>query len=203
MQFLSLRSTFRALRRPLITCCLVIAISPILLQQAQAGFIGDYAVTNFVLTNSNANGSAMSPDGGSTLIITGPNTGSGLSGTTDFTVFAASAGLLQFQYLYSSLDAPGFDYAGYLLGPNFVQFADTDGQSASVSINVASGQLFGFRVGSADNTGEPGILTISSLTTPGSVPEPGTLGLTLTVGGAICFARRRQLAAAARKETRA
>jgi hypothetical protein len=67
------------------------------------------------------------------------------------------------------LDLPTFDYAGYLLNGVFVQLADTDGESGLTQFNVSLGETFGLRVGTVDNEGEPGILTVSSV---GSVPEP-------------------------------
>src|SRR5262249_28187490 len=155
-------------------------LSVTFLPQAKASFIGTYDLSNFTLTNTNADGSAMTPDSGLTLVLTGPNNGSDLAGTTSLTISAAASGLLQFSYSYSSLDTPEFDFAGYILGATFIQLADTDGQSGSISVPITAGQTFGFRVGSLDNTGEPGVLTISNFNAPSNVPEPGTLPLALT-----------------------
>ena len=164
---------------------LVTALSVLCPQNARAAFIQNYDINNFTLTNTNGDGGAFTPDAGLTLVITGPNNGSGLPGTTDITIGSFGTGLVQFQYSYSSLDFPGFDYAGYLLGGQFMQFADTDGQSAILVLPVTIGQSFGFRVGSLDNTGEPGILTISDFNAPvdGSVPEPATFSMLLIAGG--------------------
>ncbi len=155
--------------------------------QAEAGFIGSYQTSFFTLTNSNSIGSATSPDGGQSLIITGPNTGDGFAGTTDFTIVLPASGTILFQYTYSSLDDPGFDFAGYLLGGVFVQFADTNGQSGSLSIPVNQGTLFGFRLGSIDNQGEAGVLTITGFSGPqaSAVPEPGNFGLMLVAAAAM------------------
>jgi hypothetical protein len=165
-------------------------------QQAKAGFIGDYAVNLFTVTNMNGVGSVSSPDGGASLLISGPNDGSGLNGFTDVTITVAKSGLIQFQYTYSSLDLPGYDFAGYLLGTVFVPLADENGQSATVLVPVTQGQLFGFRVGTLDNTGEPGILTLTDFSAPtiagGStspVPEPGSLSLLLVAGTAAIVCR--------------
>ena len=168
-------------------------------QQAKAGFIGDYAVELFTVTNTNGVGSVGSPDGGTSLLISGPNNGSGLDGFTDVTIRIAKSGLIQFQYTYSSLDLPGYDFAGYLLGTVFVPLADENGQSATVLVPVNQGQLFGFRVGTLDNTGEPGVLTITGFNAPtpvGSnispVPEPGSLSLLFIAGTAaiVCRGKR-------------
>ena len=156
--------------------------------QAEAGFIGSYQTNLFTLTNSNSIGSASSPDAGQSLIIAGPNTGNGFAGTTDFTILLPASGTILFQYTYSSLDDPGYDFAGYLLGGVFVQFADTYGQSGSLSIPLNQGTLFGFRVGSLDNQGEAGVLTITDFSGPqaSTVPEPGSFGLMLAAAAMVC-----------------
>ena len=162
-------------------------------QQAKAGFIGEYAVNLFTVTNVNGVGLVSSPDGGTSLWITGPNTGSGLDGYTDVTIVAPRSGLIQFQYTYSSLDSPGYDFSGYLLGTTFVPLADSNGQSANVLIPITLGQSFGFRVGTLDNTGEPGVLTITNFGAPltSPVPEPGSMWLLLIAGTAAVFYRSR------------
>ena len=166
---------------------------------ANAAFIGPYAPGNFSLVNTNANGMATLQQDGSLLVI-GPQNGSGDSGTTDFLIAAVETGVVSFNFFYVSQDFPGFDYAGYILANSFTQLADTVGTSGLVTFNVMNGQTFGFRVGSADNTGEPGQLTISNFTAPLSngtaTPEPGTWALTAAVLLAIMFAPRPKTAAA-------
>lgn len=168
-----------SLRRLVLYCVLVLGLAG--LQPANAAFMGDYAFSNFTVTNSaDAMGFAMTPDGGLTLVLTGSNTGSGLPGTTDVTIASLGTGFLSFSYSYSTLD-PGGDVAGYVLGSQFIALADQDGQSSSVTVPVMVGQIFGFRIETIDNTFEPGILTLSNFSAPaaqgpgdGTVPEPGT-----------------------------
>jgi hypothetical protein len=160
----------------------VLAFSVAGVMPLEAGFVGNYQLGNFLLTNVEADGFAVTPDGGVSVVLTGGNTGSGQPGSTDLTIPANAAGIVAFTFLYSSLDLPGFDYAGYILGSTFLQFADSDGQSATVTFPVIAGQIFGFRIGTVDNTGEPGMLTISNFEAPGGVseiPEPGTLAMVL------------------------
>lgn len=157
--------------------------------RVEASFVGSYPLSNFMLNNSSTcpaldfpNGSASTPDGGLSVVLTGSNSGSGCAGTTDLTATALAAGTVQFSFLYTANDDPGADFAGYLLGNSFTQFADTSGQSGNILFPVALGQTFGFRVGTIDNQGEPGILTVSGFSAPapvtgGNVPEPGTLSL--------------------------
>ena len=158
---------------------------------AEAAFIGDYALRYFTPAYSGYTGGAASPDGGQTLILTGPHEGDGSPGMNDLTIAAPLAGEFAFQYVYTSLDDPGFDYAGYLLGSDFFQFADTSGQSGKITVSVMRGEIFGFRVGTVDNIGEPGVLAVTGFSGPqSSVPEPGCFGLALA-GLGVCIAGRR------------
>jgi len=179
--------------------CCALLLAGAAARNARAAFIGPYALAGFTLTNSQfANGYWSSTDPG-TLVLTGPNDGSAQAGTTDFTIAAASAGMVQFDYLYSSLDSPGYDYAGYTLSNTFYQFADTDGQAGSIAFSVNAGDIFGFEVGSLDNEGEPGVLTITNFDAPASAPEPGSLRLVLLGAGAFfVIGRRRWIRYAAR-----
>lgn len=170
-----------SLRRLVLYCVLILGLVGV--QPASAAFIGDYALSNFTLTNSaDAMGFALTPDGGATVVLTGSNTGSGLEGTTDLTIASLGTGFLTFNYAYSTLDPdPNFDAGYYLLGASVIQVANQDGQSGTITVPVMLGQIFGFRVGTSDNLGEPGVLTISNFSAPaasgpgdGGVPEPGT-----------------------------
>jgi PEP-CTERM motif len=195
LQFQTTKNGPKRLRTIFVFCWALGLSSLALTSPAQAAFTGPYAFNQFTLTNTNADGVAITPDGGLSIVLTGGNNGSALPGTTDLVTVAAGTGAVQFHYSYSSLDFPGFDFAGYLLGAAFTQLADTDGQSGTAMFAVNSGQKFGFRVGTADNTGEPGILTISSFTAPAgtaSVPEPGTAPMLLLAmaGAAIALHQR-------------
>ena len=150
-----------------------------LVPQAKAASI-PYPLSDFVLTNLNADGTAVSPDGGISVILTGGNNGSGLSGTTDLLAIATGPGSIEFQYTYFSVDQPTFDQAGYLIGDQFTPLADTTGQFGSALFLVMGGDIFGFRVATDDNTGEPGVFTISDFSVASTaVPEPATLPLVL------------------------
>ncbi len=165
---------------------LTLGIGSWLTPQAKADFITQYPLSDFTLINLPnsvlTNGFVMMS--GSSIVLTGGNSGSGEPGTTDLVTTATQAGLIQFDYSYSSLDSPGSDFAGYLLNGTFVQLADTSGESGLAHFNVSLGETFGFRVTTVDNEFEPGILTISS-----AVPEPRT-GLVLLLGIAGILARR-------------
>jgi hypothetical protein len=191
----------RTLRRALGALLFSAALCP----PAVASFMGDYALNQFTLTDfdsvgglSGTMGTAVTPDLGLSIVFTGSHSGSGIGGYTDLTINALADGLVQFTYDYSSLDLPGADLAGYLLGVDFFQLADTSGTCdgspcpGAVSFPVSQGEIFGFRVQTLDNQGEPGILTISDFSAPGSdpvVPEPTALPVLLFLGAALVAAR--------------
>jgi hypothetical protein len=163
---------------------------------ARANFMGVYDFGNFTQTTT-SDGFAYTPDSGLTVVIVGGNDGSGVPGTTDLVITAPVAGIVQFDYLYNSLDVPGFDGAGYVLNGNLSPFADTDGESGTdISFAVNAGDSFGFEVWTADNMGEPGILTVSNFSAPegadgdGAVPEPRTLPMVLLATGLVAAYRR-------------
>jgi len=188
--------------------CLLI-FNLLLITQAKADFFGYYALPtgilfqscssrdgcnslsapdgNWTLTiSSDTDGSVSTPDGGGSTVLTGGNSGSGLPGTTDFLIAAPAAGVVAFDWSYTSLNPfLGDNYAGYLLNNNFVQFVQNDGLgddlNGSVTFSVTLGDSFGFRVGTMDNTFEPGVLTVADFRAPAPVPEPCTASLLVAV----------------------
>jgi hypothetical protein len=101
---------------------------------------------------------------------------------TDVFTYSLYDGIFSFDYVFNTLDnfPPfiGYDKAGYLLGAGFYLLTDLDGVGGSVSVPVHSGELFGFRVITLDNQGEPGILTVTNFSAP--VPEPASFWLMAT-----------------------
>ncbi len=171
--------------------CAVMASGFALAPQAKASFMNYYDFNNFTQT-STSDGFAFTGDGGLTVEVVGGNDGSGLPGTTTVTINAPVSGAVQFSYLYNSLDSPTFDTSGYLLNGVYTQFADTGGETGTMTLSVNSGDSFGFEVWTADNTGEPGLLTVSNFSAPegaasSGVPEPGTLSLAV-LGAAVVAA---------------
>ncbi len=192
--------------RPLLVASALCALS--LLSAAHAGPI----TTAFGVVNTNADGSVITPSAlfpgdSSSFDLTGGNNGDGLEGQTTYIATALSALVVQFQWSYTSCfppneqppsdacDTPGFDWTGYLVNQTLTQLTDTDtgGVAGSASFTVASLSVFGWYVGTMDNGGEPGTLTVSDVSfTPVSsdTPEPGTLALCTTWIVALAAARR-------------
>jgi hypothetical protein len=157
--------------------CLLSAVS-VLAPRAHASFIGFYDFSSFTLSNQDADGTAMTPDGGLSVVITGGNTGSGLPGITDFLIVSPAVGMVHFEYSYFSLDIPLLDEAGYVVDGAYTMLADTSGGSGSADFSVNAGSTFGFRVATLDNEAEPGVFTISDFSAP--LPGSGSGGSTTT-----------------------
>ena len=167
----------------------VMTVGSIIAPPAHASFMGyyDFNGTNWTVA-STSDGFAFSSADSTTAYVFGGNDGSGLPGTTTALVTAPAAGTVQFDYLFNNLDqaSPGYipDAAGWVLNGAYTQVATNDGDSGTITFSVNSGDSFGFEVWTADNTGEPGILTVSNFTAPdggvgSDVPEPRTLPMSL------------------------
>src|SRR6478672_9838074 len=96
--------------------CLALYFTGALVPGAKADFVSPYSLSDFTLSNStSANGFAETPDGGHTVVFTGPNDGSGLPGFSELTAISRGTGLFRFHYAYTSFDSPNADSAGYLV----------------------------------------------------------------------------------------
>ncbi len=141
---------------------------------AHAGLIGPYSINSFTL-NDPTGSALLDSDGLTWLLFTGPNDGSGTPSFADLVVNAAGPGTVQFDYNYSSVDGAPWDYGGYLVDGTYNPFATPQG---NVSFSIFQGRSFGFRLGTLDNTGEPGVLQITNFSAPlgtSAVPEPGSV----------------------------
>jgi hypothetical protein len=176
------------------------AIAPPTKAGAIANFTENYALTEFTLANINIqpdaspNGTAISPDGGLSVVLTGGLSGSGNLGESDLFIDAAGTGLVQFGWSFSN-GLPGFISGGYLLGATStascaacITLSDSSG-SGDVMFAVTQTEVFGFFV-ITDNqanpiSGEPGALTITDFSAPSgssNVPEPGTAAMFIVAG---------------------
>lgn len=114
--------------------------------------------------------------------------------TTTWTVNnGAQYSVLSFNWALSTY-APGAgnQIVSYLIGGTETPLGSTDGDGGFLSnINLAPFETFGFRVSTADNTGDYGVLSITgfdAVNTP--VPSPGPLPL---AGGITAFGWSRRL----------
>ena len=102
------------------------------------GFTDSYAPANFSLTNSNADGFVNTSGAPASISITGGDNGSSSFGSTKFFTTAAAAGLVSFDWNYSTQDAqsfdPSFDPFGFNLNGIFTQLTNSFGAQSRVLI---------------------------------------------------------------------
>ena len=147
-------------------------------------FTGDFAPSNWTLTNNNADGSVDTTNAESgTIILTGGDNGSNLPGTTDWTIpiNSARAGNINFNWSYSTLDTPGFDSAGYLLNGIYTPLAIQDGDfsSSPVFVDVAINDIFGFRAETSSNSDGPPVFSVYAVPVPWEIDALPIIGSTL------------------------
>jgi len=178
-------------RYALATAGLAVASIPAV---AKADFSGPYAPANWTFGNTGGSTNGMVDTSGApaSITLTGGSSGSGSSGTTNFTIAAVASGTLNFHWSYSSSDSGSYDIGNFLLNGNPTFLAANNSQgSGDFSIALNAGDVFGFQVFSADNLFGAGILTISNFSAP--VPEPATIALfALGAAGVGLLLRRRK-----------
>ena len=129
---------------------------------ADTGFTGPYAPSNFTLTNSSPsgshNGSVNTSGAPSYVSITGPDTTSNSPSTTSYTATAGYTGTYSFNWSYSTLDAPSYDYPNFINGSSVTLFSGFNNsvygsatQSGTESYTITNGTTFGFQIYSTDN----------------------------------------------------
>lgn len=154
---------------------------------SSAAFDGSYAVANWTQA---ANTGIIDLSGAPNSIaltssnINGDNFG-GVSNDTDFTIAAAAAGTVSFNWSFINGDADSstYDPFGWLLNGTFTQIT-ADGefgtQSGTASFSVNASDVFGFRANSFDSSFGASTTTISNFNVTAiinTVPEPGSLAL--------------------------
>lgn len=134
---------------------------------ASVGFEGDFDPSKWNCVTNGGDGACDDGGAPSFIILTGNNIGS--LANTDYIVTVVDDTRISFSFSYLSVDpdGPESDPAGYVLDGKFVQFTNNKGlsdQSGDVSIFVKSGQVFGFRVSTADGLFGAGSLRIENFT---------------------------------------
>jgi hypothetical protein len=135
---------------------------------ARAAFSGPFALSNWTLINSNANGSidlSAAPDG---IRVTGGNNGSVYAGLTEWTMTVPAATTIQFDWIYATDDDTSgpWDRAGWRRNGVFTELARNDSTNlhGRVTANVSAGDTLSFWVKTEDNLVAPGKLSITNFT---------------------------------------
>ena len=183
-----------------------------------AGFSGSFAPVNWILTNTNPDQSLDSTQYtcfalNDVACVEAINTSTGavdLVGSVSSQVGGGVANTLRTTTWSVTNTGPNasisFDWAlgtsgetnqtaFYLVNLAIVVLSSTDGDSSSIlSLPLATGDSFGFRVTTSDNAGNSGILSIRNFNaTPFSPPSTRVPGPLPLAGGAAAFAFSRRL----------
>jgi len=166
--------------------------------QLQKDFAGIYTPGNWTFTSNPVlgDGSVDLASAPAAVTLTGSNSRDSTAyfGTvnSDYTIRAAAAGPVSFDWSFFSHRVHSPDGFGYLLNGSFTQLADQSSLGSGFSqFNVLVGDVFGFRAYTLDNEVGAGTATISNFSAPISdpTPVPGPLPL-LGAGAAFSYSRR-------------
>jgi len=178
--------THPLLKLSLVTVTTVAVLTSLPSKVMAIGFTGDYATSNWnAVSNTNADGSVDTINAPTSIDLIGGNNGSATSGTTDWTISItpARAGTLSFTWDYNTLDILPQDSAGYLHNGNFTLLASVAASSTTpVTLNLNSGDTFGFRVATSTNDGGVGVLSVSNFNVQAVPFEFDATAGVLTIG---------------------
>lgn len=162
-----------------IRASVAVAFTALAASTAMADFSGYYDPFNWGFASS-SDGFVDIGGAPASIVVAGPNDGSGDWGYTDFFIDVPSDGTFSFDWEFGSDDIPEVEAAGYINNSLFF-LSDNPGDFGSISVPVSAGDAIGFTVESLDNLFGRGYLTVSNFSAP-TVPEPLTLGVLAALG---------------------
>jgi len=138
----------------------------------QNGFAGPYAPSNWSSFANNSDGFVNSAGAPTSISIISGNNGSGTSGTNGWTITIPASGTITFNWSYTTVDGPQWDYPQYVINsgaPQLFPGYSTSGgtsQSGSASIPVNAGDVFTLQMYTVDNIVGSATVTITNFTGP-------------------------------------
>ncbi|MFM6535406.1 MAG: hypothetical protein ACKPHQ_14210 [Dolichospermum sp.] len=129
------------------------------------GFTGDYAPSNWNLTNSNADGSVNISNAPNSITLTGGNNGSGSFGRTNYSITNTNPlpVNISFTWLYLAQDLPGLDRFDVNQNGSYTTIADSNGASGTYTTTlIPNGNTFGFSIATIDNSTGTGSVRINN-----------------------------------------
>ncbi|MFM5999770.1 MAG: hypothetical protein ACKPCI_12460 [Dolichospermum sp.] len=127
------------------------------------GFTGDYAPSNWNLTNSNADGSVNISNAPNSITLTGGDNESGGFGITTYSITNTNPlpVNISFNWLYSTQDAPTWDRFDVNQNGSYTTIAGSDAGGTYTTL-IPNGNTFGFSIATVDNSFGRGSVTISN-----------------------------------------
>jgi hypothetical protein len=186
----------------LVFVCLLLWLTMTSTCKADSLFNGIYDVGNWTTTLTNSDGAVDTSSAPDFITMLGGDNGSNGPGEILFSMIAPKNDSFAFNWTYLTFDSDGaaFDPAGYEIDGVKTQLSPSSSESGFLgtgvtTVNLATGDSFGFYVDSTDNNLGRAILQVSAGDST-SVPEPSTLAL-LIIGamlfGVIAFQHRQRL----------
>jgi hypothetical protein len=170
----------------LILATAVLSLTVSSISKADTLFNGAYGVSNWTTTFTNSDGSVDTSMAPVSVTLTGGDNQSGNFGETLFSIVAPTSTSLVFSWTYNSLDfGAQFDPAGYIINGTQFQLSPSwslpqVGASGVSTVDLTSGDNFGFYVDTSDNLSGSASLQVSGPEVI-ATPEPSCLAL-LAVG---------------------
>ncbi|WP_432670335.1 beta strand repeat-containing protein [Flavobacterium sp. SM2513] len=159
--------------------------------ESVADFTADYAPSNWIFTNTNADGNVNTTDAPASLNITSGNNDTNTSGTTDYSITIPASGTLSFNWSYTTSDeGPQYDIPQFVYNNLVTTFTDydTDGsstQSGTITLEVTEGATFVLRMHTTDNVAGAATVVISNFQAPQLTPVEANVLWTASNGGTI------------------
>jgi hypothetical protein len=164
------------------------------------GFTGDYAPSNWNLTNSNADGSVNTSNAPNSITLTGGNNGSNSFGRTTYSITNTNPASvnISFNWLYSTQDSPIPIWDGFDVNQNgsYTTIASSNASGTYTTL-IRYGEVFGFSIATVDNISGRGSVTISNFS---ATPVPfetnaAPAGMAIVFGAFVLRSKLRQRSA--------
>ena len=137
-------------------------------QSTTNGFVDDFEVTNWTQTSNYSNGSIVFDDTNVVMVSSDLDVATGL-GYNQATTTIPSNTTISFDWSYITTDGAFYDYPQLFLNDNLTvfngfnnTFGGANSQSGSQTIQLQAGDVFGFRMVTADNLNGSATVTISN-----------------------------------------
>jgi hypothetical protein len=137
----------------------------------QSGFGGTYAPANWTLAQINSNGSVNTGGAPGSISMISSNGLLG-AGQTNYTITVPCTGIVSFNWAYTTVDGPTYDYPRYSINGGAFQFfsgysfAGGSSQSGSVNLLLNAGETLTLQAYSSDNFGGSCTTVLSNFSAP-------------------------------------
>ena len=131
-------------------------IMPITATTSINGFKDNYAPSNWTFLNTNSDGNIDTSNVPNSIVLTGGNNGSHISGNSSYSILCAIETTISFDWNYTTSDFAGshFDYPQVLvngIAMAFDNYGEALTQSGTIEVTIPAGETFGINMFTTDN----------------------------------------------------